>query len=339
VAENNEGGGEKILSQNEVDTLLSAVKEGEVKTEQNAGNGGTLQSYDFRKQRKLVRARLPGLKIIHDRFQRGFRQTLSSLVRKNVAVETLQTEMFRYGEWISSLPVPSCLSIVRLSPLIGQSIIYMEPSFVYALIDSIFGGGRVSTSKSSEGDFTTIELKIIQKLVQYFTADLETAWSTIFELNFEFARTETNPEYVSIVAPSDVIVVIDFGVTFEEVSSKMQMVIPLFALDPIKQLLSDHTFVEQSQPNPNWKIWIGQSLKSSKIGLGVNLGTAEVTLGDVISLKKGDVIQLNEYTADPLMANIEGVSKYAVRMGVSSGQKAVLIESIKQLSEQNLEEK
>lgn len=321
-------GNEKILSQSEVDTLLSAVQEGDVATESNAGNGGALQSYDFRKQRKLVRARLPGLKIIHDRFQRSYRQTLSSLVRKNVVVECLQTEMFRYGEWISSLPVPSCLTIQRLSPLIGQSIIYMEPSFVYSLVDSIFGGGRLNISKSSEGDFTTIELRIIQRLVEYFTKDLEAAWSTIFELNFEFVRTETNPEYVSIVAPSDVVVVIDFGITFEEVSSKMQMVIPLFALDPIKQLLSDHTFVEQSQPNPNWKIWIGESMRNSKITSSSTLGGTEITMREVLSLKKGDTIQLDEYVSDPLILKVEGVPKYNVRMGVSSGQQAVQIESV-----------
>jgi len=338
VSETTDKGGEKILSQSEVDTLLSAVKDGEVSTEANAGNGTNLQVYDFRKQRKLVRARLPRLKIIHDRFQRSFRQTLSSLVRKNVVVETLQTEMFRYGEWISSLPVPSCLSITRLSPLIGQSIVYMEPSFVYSLIDSIFGGGRVSNSKTSEGDFTTIELKMIQKFVQYFTTDLEAAWSTIFELNFEFVRTETNPEYVSIVAPSDVVVVIDFGVTFEEISTKMQMVVPLFALDPIKQLLSDHTFVEQSQPNPNWKIWIGQSMRGSKIGLNVNLGEAEVTMRDIISLKKGDTLQLDTYVQDPLILNVEGVPKYSVRMGVSSGQKAVQIQQILKNAEANTDE-
>lgn len=319
------GGGEKILSQSEVDTLLNAVKDGDVSTEQNAGGGSNLQVYDFRKQRKLVRARLPGLKIIHDRFQRSFRQTLSSLVRKNVVVETLQTEMFRYGEWISSLPVPSCLTITRLSPLIGQSIVYMEPSFVYSLVDSIFGGGRFNNSKSSEGDFTTIELKMIQKLVQYFTTDLEAAWSTIFELAFEHVRTETNPEYVSIVAPSDVVVVIDFGITFEEVSSKMQMVMPLFALDPIKHLLSDHTFVEQSQPNPNWKIWIGQSLMGSKVGMRVMLGDTEITMRDFLGLKVGDTIQLDQYTADPLVARVEGESKFLCRMGISSGQQAVQV--------------
>lgn len=323
-----DGGNEKILSQSEVDTLLNAVKEGDVSTEQNAGSGISLQVYDFRKQRKLVRARLPGLKIIHDRFQRTFRQTLSSLVRKNVVVETLQTEMFRYGEWISTLPVPSCLSIHRLSPLIGQSIVFMEPSFVYSLIDSIFGGGRVGNNKASEGDFTTIELKMIQKLCEYFTRDLEGAWSTIFELQFEFVRTEMNPEYVSIVAPSDVVVVIDFGVTFEEVSSKMQMVVPLFALDPIKQLLSDHTFVEQSQPNPNWKIWIGQSLMGSKINMDVELGSTEITMGEVLGLKVGDVIQLDEYVAEPLPLLVEGIEKFKTRMGISSGQQAVKVESI-----------
>lgn len=329
MAEQEGGTSDKILSQNEVDALLNAVKEGEVSTGVNAGNGSNLQSYDFRKQRKLVRARLPGLKIIHDRFQRSFRQTLSGLVRKNVVVETLQTEMFRYGEWVSTLPSPTCMSIVRLAPLIGQSIIQMEPSFLYSLIDNIFGGGKSGKlSKTGEGDFTTIELKMIQKIIKYFTSDLERAWSTIFELNFEFVRSETNPEYVSIVAPSDVVIVIDFGITFEEVSSKMQLVMPLFALDPIKQLLSDHTFVEQSQPNPNWKVWIGQNMATAKVPLRVELGRSEVTMREVLSLKSGDVIQLESYASDPLPVEVEGVEKFYGRMGVSSGQQAIQIESI-----------
>lgn len=323
-----EGKNDKILSQNEVDALLNAVREGDVATEAKAGSGANLQSYDFTKQRKLVRARMPGLKIVFDRFQRTYRQTLSSLVRKVVVVEYLQTEFMRYSEWISTLPNPSCLNILRLSPLIGQSIVSMEPNFVFTLIDNIFGGGRVGQAKKKEGDFTSIEMKMIQKLVQYFTGDLEKAWSTLYELEFEFVRTDTNPEYVSIMAPSDVVVVTDFGINFEDTASKMQLAIPLFAMDPIKQLLSDHTYVEQSQPNPNWKIWLGQNLQASKIGMKVTLGKSQVTMNQVLNLNPGDTIQLDQYVADPLPLYVEGKQKFDVRMGVSCGQKAVQIENI-----------
>ncbi|MDB5038155.1 MAG: Flagellar motor switch protein FliM [Bacteriovoracaceae bacterium] len=319
---------EKILSQNEVDSLLNAVRSGEVSVESGVGGAGSVQKYDFSQQRKLVRARMPGLKIIFDRFQRTYRQTLSSLVRKVVLVEYLQTEMQRYGEWVSNLAVPSCLSILRLSPLIGQSIVSLEPAFVYTLIDNIFGGGRLGQFKKKEGDFTSIELKMIQRLVQYCTADLEKAWSTIHELNFEFVRTDTNPEYVSIVAPSDVVVVTDVSITFEDVTSKMQIVIPLFALDPVKQLLSDHTYVEQTQPNPNWKIWMGDSIRSSKAELGVRLGNTEVTMRDVLGLSVGDTVQLNQYVAEPLHMSLEGVSKFAVKLGTHCGQQAVQILSV-----------
>jgi len=323
-----EDNNEKILSQGEVDALLNAVREGEVGSEQKAGNGQNLQLYDFTKQRKLVRARMPGLKSVFDRFQRTYRQTLSGLVRKVVVVEYLQTEFFRYSEWISSLPNPSCLNIMRLSPLIGQCIVSMEPAFVSVLIDNIFGGGRINAGRAKGSDFTMIELKMIQKLVQYFTGDLEKAWSSLYEIDFEFVRTDTNPEYVSIMAPSDVVVVTDFGINFEETASKMQLAIPLFALDPIKQLLSDHTMVEQSQPNPNWRIWLGQNLHQSKSNLSVNLGQTKVTMNQVLNLKKGDTIQLERYVADPLEMFVEGVHKFNVRMGAAYGQKAVQVESV-----------
>lgn len=325
MAEDNKN--EKILSQDEVDALLGAVRDGAVAVEGSAGSGANLEKYDFSKQRKLVRARMPGLKIVNDRFQRSYRQTLSALVRKVVVVEVLQTEMMRYSEWIATLPIPSCLSIVRLSPLIGQAIVSMEVPFVYTLIDNIFGGGKFG-GRNKEGDFTTIELKMIQKMSHYFTTDLEKAWSSLYELQFEYVRTDTNPEYVSIVAPSDVVVVTDFGISFEETSSRMQLVLPLFALDPIKQLLSDHTFVEQSQPNPNWKIWLSQTLSHAKARVDVELGKTEITMGDVLKLKAGDTIQLDQYVNQPLRMAIEGIPKFQVRMGSSCGQKAIQVEKV-----------
>jgi len=319
---------DKILSQNEVDALLNAVKEGEVSTESKAGNGSNLQSYDFTKQRKLVRGRMPGLKIVFDRFQRTYKQTLSSLVRKVVVVEYVQTEFVRYSEWISTLPNPSCLNIMRLSPLIGQSIISMEPQFVFSLIDNIFGGGKFGGKKSKDGDFTAIELKMIQKMTQYFSSDLERAWVSIYPLEFEYVRTDVNPEYVSIMAPSDVVLVSDFTISFENVSTRMQLVIPLFALDPIKGLLSDHTYVEQSQPNPNWKIWLSQNIGQAKAPLNVTVGHATVTMRQILGLNPGDTIQLDHYVIDPLPLFVEGVKKFDVRMGTSCGQKAVQIEKV-----------
>jgi flagellar motor switch protein FliM len=131
------------------------------------------------------------------------------------------------------------------------------------------------------------------------------------------------------VAPSDVVVVTDFGINFEDTASRMQLVVPLFALDPIKQLLSDHTFVEQSQPNPNWRIWLGQSIQGAKVNLHVELGKAEVTMGQVLDLNPGDTIQLNQYVSQPLSLFVEGIRKYDVRMGTSCGQKAVQIENLK----------
>ncbi len=318
---------EKILSQNEVDSLLNAVRSGEVKVEAGVGLSGLVQKYDFTQQRKLVRARMPGLKIIFDRFQRSYRQTLSSLVRKVVTVEYLQTEMQRYGEWISNMPVPSCLTILRLSPLIGQAIVSLEPAFVYSLIDNIFGGGRLQNGRKKEGDFTSIELKLIQRLVQYCTQDLEKAWATIHKLEFEYVRTDMNPEYVSIVAPSDVVVVTDLGINFEDVSSKMQFIIPLFALDPVKSALTDHTYVEQSQPNPNWKIWVTESIRRAKAELSVTLGKTDITMRDILNLREGDTVGLNQYVAEPIPMKLENVPKYMVHMGTHCGQQAVQIVS------------
>src|SRR4051812_48001388 len=105
----------QVLSQSEVDALLAAVSEGEVA----ANSGAETQSgpkddrvvvvYDLTSQDRIIRGRLPQLDVIYEKFMRSFRVSLSSALRKIAALNHASTDFLKFGEFINTPPMPTCM--------------------------------------------------------------------------------------------------------------------------------------------------------------------------------------------------------------------------------------
>ena len=135
----------QVLSQSEVDALLAAVSEGEVTTESGGGGVRTEDDkvvvvYDLTSQDRIIRGRLPQLDVIYEKFMRSFRVSLSSALRKIAALNHASTDFLKFGEFINTLPMPTCMSVLRFNALRGSALLVIESKLAYALVDSFFGG-------------------------------------------------------------------------------------------------------------------------------------------------------------------------------------------------------
>ena len=219
----------QVLSQNEVDALLSAVSDNRMDTPDAGGGGGGgagVVQYDLANQDRIIRGRMPTLDIIHDRFIRLFRMTLSNSLRKMANISVNSTGPLKFSEFMNSLPLPSCLNILRLDPLRGAAVMVIESKLLYALVDSFFGGNDVPYTKIEGKDFTQIEIKIARRVVLTAIDDLEKAWEPVYPLKVGYSRTEINPQFVAVVPPSDVVIATTFDVELEKVSGTIKIVIP-----------------------------------------------------------------------------------------------------------------
>src|SRR3954463_13528193 len=112
----------QVLSQTEVDALLAAVSEGEVATEGGAaGNAdSSVIVYDLTSQDRIIRGRMPQLDVIYEKFMRAFRVSLSSALRKIATLTHASTDFLKFGEFINTLPMPTCMSVLRFNALRGS---------------------------------------------------------------------------------------------------------------------------------------------------------------------------------------------------------------------------
>jgi flagellar motor switch protein FliM len=310
---------EQILSQNEIDALLAAVNEGELElSEEEDTRDSALESasfavkYDLLSQDRIIRGRMPTLDIINDRFARQFRITLSNSLRKIVQVNVESTSLMKYGEFLNYLPIPSCLNLMKLNPLRGSSILAVESKLIYAFLNNWFGGATNAQERIESRDFTAIELMVVRRVIEFLTSELEQAWQPVHPIQCEYVRTETNPQFLAVIAPSDVVVLTSYEIELDGLRGSVQLVIPYSSIEPIRQHLSRGIGADAEGDDNAWRNLLTESLGDIRTQNSVILGKSDITIRDLLKLKPGDIITLGKNRTDPLDFLVQDSRKFEV---------------------------
>ena len=319
----------QILSQDEVDALLRGISGGQVETEQEEiHDPSDVVTYDLTSQDRIIRGRMPTLEMTNEKFVRMFRTTLSALMRKVVSVSTLAVDMIKFGEFLKTIPVPTSLHLFRMEPLRGSAIIVLESKLIFTLVDILFGGTGKEFYKVEGREFTAIENNLIKRVVLSAIGDIEKAWKSVIELKVSYQRAEVNPQFVQIVPPTDIVVVINFEVEVEYTTGILSICIPYSMLEPVREKLHAGFQSEQMEVDRTWMNRFRKGLMKAKVDLVVELGRTEISGSEVVQLKKGDVIPLEQYARDPLNVYVEGIRKFTGSAGVYRGNQAIQVVGI-----------
>jgi len=316
----------KILSQEEVDALLKGMGTGEVETEpdQSASSDG-VTNYDLTNQDRIIRGRMPTLEIINDRFARFFRQSMSTALRKVVDLSAFSIDMIKFGEFMRSLPVPTSLHVFKADPLRGHALMVIETKLVFNLVDSFFGGSGRGYIKVEGRDFTPIEARLITKVIKMALEDLEKAWNPVHPLKLSYVRGETNPQFASVVAPTEVVIVIKFEFELEQTVGTLIICLPYSTIEPIRSKLYAGFQSDQLEVDTAWINRFIERVREAEVNMVVELGRTMITGEDIMNLTIGDVIMLRHDVREPLSLQVEGVPKFKVYAGTSRGQKAIRV--------------
>lgn len=317
---------EKILSQDEVDALLRGLSDGDVEAEkQEEEDISGVRPYDLTSQDRIVRGRMPTLEIINDRFARLHRVTLSSALRRIIDITVTQTEMIKFGEFTRTLPVPTSLHILKMDPMRGHVLLVVESRLIFSLVDCFFGGTGRSSFKIEGRDFTSIEHRVIRKIVRTALKDLDQAWRPVTPINFQFVRSEVNPQFATIVPPTDLVIVIHFEMELDRLIGKMILCLPYSTIEPIRSKLYASYQSDQLEIDLEWANRFRKRLHDVGVEVLVELGHTTITGQDLLSIEVGDVIMLDHDVNDPLEVKVQGVPKFRAVPGIHKGNQAFQI--------------
>jgi flagellar motor switch protein FliM len=308
---------EKVLSQDEVDALLNGISGGDIETEAEPQpeDDGRVQKFDLTNQDR----------IINDRFARIYRLTLSGMLRKMVDITVTQKEMSKFGEFIRTLPVPTSLHIIRMNPLRGNLLLVIESRLIFNLMDCFFGGSGRSHYKIEGREFTAIEGRIIRRILHSALKDLHEAWHPAVQVEFEFVRSEMNPQFAGIVPPSDLVIVIRFELELDRVIGEIILCVPYSTIEPIRSLLNASYQSDQLEIDQAWINRLKSRLFETHVDLTVELGRTSISAHDLLHLDVGDIVVLDKETRKPVTMMVQGIPKFIGHAGKSRGNRAVQV--------------
>lgn len=321
-----------VLSQSEIDKLLSALSDGtvsadDVKVEDD--HQKKIKTYDFKRPDKFSKDQIRTLFMLHESFSRLLNTYLSAHLRTMVSVEVASVEQLTYQEFIQALSNPSVISILAVPPLKGNIILELNTEIAFAFIDRVFGGeGRTGIKPRV---LTEIEETVMRRFLDAAMGHLREAWSNVTDFNPILETTESNPQFTQIVPPSDMVVIVTIQMKVGEVEGMMNICIPYFVLEPVMPKLTTTFWVASSvskDDDPEQVKILQRKIERTKVPFVVQLGTVDITINEFLTLGFGDVLQMDAKVNDNLLCLVGQKPKFYCRPGTSGKKMAVQITKI-----------
>lgn len=313
-----------VLHQDEIDALINSVENGRI----DAGASGEhaiekAYPYDLCSHERVVRGRMPTLDMINERFARYLKLAMFNLFRRKIEVEPSVVETVKFSEYTHSLDFPSNINFIRVTPFKGTALIVLAPELLFVLVDAFFGGSGRFRSLFKDREFTPVEMRVVNILLQQIFTDLRKAWEPVYRTDFEYIKSEVNPHFANIVSPSEVVVVSEFRIDMEGNGGTLHITLPYSMLEPVRELLATGVQSDRVEFNENWGKILKEELKDVKVGMTCTLAETTINLRELMSISAGDIIMIDIPTQ--VVARLEDVPTYRCEYGTSHGHNSVKV--------------
>ena len=323
----------EVLSQEEIDQLLTAISTGEVDAEEisQTGDQRKIKIYDFKRPDKFSKDQIRTISMIHETFARLTTTGLSAQLRAMAHVHVASVDQLTYEEFIRSIPNPTTLAVIDMEPLKGNAVLEIDPSITFAVIDKLFGGKGEGDTKLQR-ELTEIESAVIEGVIVRVLGNLREAWSNVIDLRPRLGRIEVNPQFAQIVPPSDMVVLVTLETKIGEVEGMMNFCIPYITIEPVISKLSGqywYSSVRKGTTTENLMV-IKERLNEVFVDLIVEIGKIDIRVRDVLALRVGDYIKLDRSKiTDSYLMKIGDKEKFECRPGVVGQRVAVQVVKVK----------
>src|ERR1700738_5010080 len=320
-----------MLSQAEIDALVNQLAAPEPGAMPEMRK---VKTFDFRFNKRLDKFsanQLQTLRTLHDNFTRLLNNSLSVYLRTRVEATIISIEQVSYGDFISSIGIPSILSIYSMDPLPGSGIVQVDLNLVFSIIDRLLGGPGWYPQKLR--DLTDIERTLMQRFMARMLNSYRESWNYLLTLSLKIEALDSNPQFIPRIIPLDQIVAfVSCELKVGEMTGVMNFCLPYAVLQSIGPQLSDFQWSPSVVAGRGMTeediAMLARNVERADVDLKVELGRTVVSLRDLIALQLGDVLLFDKPVNEPLTVTVNDREKFKVFLGVNRDKLAVRVSQI-----------
>ncbi|HEX2984149.1 MAG TPA: flagellar motor switch protein FliM [Ignavibacteriales bacterium] len=315
----------EVLTQQEIDQLLNKIKKGDEKDISHAPDKEVVP-FDFRLPNRISKIQLRTIKNIHENFAENLSSFLLNRLQAIVNINVISVDQIYYSEYVLSVSNPACLFTFEIKGTDIKGILEFSTDFTFALIDRLLGGNGAGSKPNQI--ITPIEQKVLNIIIEKIMQDLKRAWQIIGDYDFAVERFESDIDFAQITSQSESVLLVSFEVYIGDKPYLMNLCFATFAFDAVLSKLSNQTFSTirpVKYKGTTAKEIITNHLQETKLNLQVEFGSATISMQDLVTMTKGDVIKLNKKVGDELVVKNGDIELFYGHPGVVNKNKAIKI--------------
>ena len=323
----------KTLSQWEIDALLNSIGNEDPSVALSSGtpvaNDRQVKLYDFRRPDKFSKEHIRAIQNIHETFARVTASSLSSYLRATTTVSLSSIEQVVYDEYVHQLSSPTLVNLVELQPLSGRIVVEMNMNLGLAMLDRMMGGsGQVSERR---GELTDIEMALLRSLGATISAGLRDGWTAVADLQPVLVETVLNADLVQAALPGDIAALLLFEIHTLGLSGTISICVPHPVIEPLMDRLNTQAWFSSSSRKSDShddRVKLAHGIRGARLPVGVELGSTTITVGELLDIRKGDVIRLDRGLDAELPILAGKRARFLGRPGTLGGNRAVQITGV-----------
>ena len=318
-----------LLSQEEIDALATGISDGSIPVDTGYNTAANIRKHDLTNEDSSLGVNVTSLDMINERFIRLFRLALLDVLRTSPRITPARVQLIKFGDYMKDLSPPLSVNVIRMNPLRGNAMVLIDPNVIFNSLDNFFGGfGRGIGTLPPGRLFTPTETRVIGIILDVFFTSLKEAWSPLLSLDFETVSSEINPHFAQIADENDLVIVNHFDAECGDNKGFLDVVYPYSALKPIRDLLRNRVASSDGdqESEQRWQDELTSAVGDSKLEMRVIIGSIKTTLGQIDSIKEGDLLYFKK--TEYARVNIQDIPVFDARVGASGPSVAIKIEKI-----------
>jgi flagellar motor switch protein FliM len=315
---------DSFLSQEEVDALLEGVTGESQKLAKDEMPEGGIRNYNLSSQERIVRGRMPTMEIVNERFSRNLRQGLFNFIRRSPEISVGGVQVQKYSAFLRELVVPTNFNIMAIRPLRGNGLVVCEPTLLFGVIDSLFGGNGKFHTRIEGRDFSPTEQRVINRLVEVVSEEYKKAWRGVYPIELAYQRSEMQPQFATIATPSEIVVSTSFTLEIGDILGSLHICMPYATLEPIRDVLYSSVQGDAIEVDRRWVKLLSHEIQAAEVTMVAELAKTEATVEQLLAMQVGDFIELDRHPS--ITAHVDGVPIFECQYGTHKGKYALRVD-------------
>ncbi|MCW5654301.1 flagellar motor switch protein FliM [Hydrogenophaga sp.] len=315
---------DSFLSQEEIDALLEGVTGESQKLAKEEAPTDGVRNYNLSSQERIVRGRMPTMEIVNERFSRNLRLGLFNFIRRSPEISVGAVQVQKYSAFLRELVVPTNFNIMAIRPLRGNGLVVCEPTLLFGVIDSLYGGNGKFHTRIEGRDFSPTEQRVINRLVDVVAEEYKKAWRGVYPIELAYQRSEMQPQFATIATPSEIVVSTSFTLEIGDISGSLHICIPYATLEPIRDVLYSAVQGDAIEVDRRWVKLLSHEIQAAEVTMVAELAQTEATVEQLLAMQIGDFIELDRVPT--IKAHVDGVPVFECQYGTHKGKYALRVE-------------